>query len=62
MDNDMFDEIYNNIDEIIIKYDHILNPQVNYLTKFYLLEHNDVKLAYAQTFCTLLEMYGNVYQ
>lgn len=60
MDNDMFTEIYNNIDEIIIKYDHILNPQVNQLTNFYLSEHNDIKLAYTQTFCTLLEMYGSV--
>ena len=49
----VYDEVNKNINEIISKYGHILDPKNNSLTKQYLSEHNDINMAYTQSFTTL---------
>lgn len=53
----IYECVYANIDSIIEKYDYVLNPTNNKLTKEYLTNSNDIKHSYALSFTTMLVLY-----
>lgn len=50
----LYDQVYENIDSIIEKYDNVLNPEVNSLTKDFFIETGNLKHSYALTFTIFL--------
>lgn len=63
-ENILIESVYtcvnNNITEISEKYENILNPENNSLTRQYLNDNNDMDDAYAKSFATLLLFYKNL--
>jgi len=50
----IFEQVSDNITNIIAKYENILNPQNNSMTRKYLNEGNDQQTAYALSFSTTI--------
>ena len=53
----VYEQVSNNITNIIPKYENRLNPNNNIVTKIYLDEGNDQQTAYALSFTTTLLLY-----
>lgn len=51
------DLVYNNIDQVIAAYGHIINPSTNCLTQKYINEGYNLKEAYALSFTCTLSLY-----
>ena len=52
-----FDSVYENIDQVMTAYDHILNPSTNSITQKYINEGYNLKEAYALSFTCTLSLY-----
>jgi hypothetical protein len=53
----LYQNIYNNIDNIIQTYDHALNPNHNNTTLKYINQGYDVREAYTMSFMTVMLLY-----
>lgn len=59
--NQTYEFVDENITHIISKYEHILNPKNNMITKKYLdTDPNNIQDAYAESFTTLLLLYMQI--
>lgn len=56
----IYKNVYDKIDFIMSKYEHILNPNVNNLTYRLLMDNHDIKHAYALSFSITLALYANM--
>lgn len=56
----IYENVHKNIDFIIANYEHILNPNVNNMTRRLIIDSRDVKHAYALSFSITLALYANM--
>lgn len=56
----LLENVYENIDDIMEAYDHILNPTTNKLTRGYIDSGHNIKEAYALSFTCTLSLYINL--
>ena len=56
----IFERVYNNIDQIMQEYDHVLNPNHNTATARFINEGHEIKEAYAMSMTSLLLLYQQI--
>ena len=65
MDKDLqntYDVIYDNLPLILSRYGSIFDPEHNKTTRDYLMEHNDINIAYPISFMTTILLYENFHK